>query len=328
VDGVRWGILGTGRMAGTMVDALEVVPNAQLIAVGSRTRDSARAFRRLYSIPRRLGSYEELVACSDVDVVYVATPHSSHAHDVALALSAGKAVLCEKAFTVNANEASHLIDLARTQHRFLMEAMWTRYVPAIGTLRDWIAAGTVGEIRHVFATLGWRRAFDPSHRLFDPALAGGALLDLGVYPISLFSMLLGVPEDVSGAMTPAPNGVDMQCAGTLAYPDGALASFAVSFAVDMPSDAMIVGSEGWIRIHAPLVIPDTLSRGVGKEPLETVHCPYLGNGYPHEVQEVMACLRHGKLESERMPLDESLAIMKTLDRLRGAWGLKYAADQD
>lgn len=323
---IHWGILGTGWMASTMADALAVVPDAELIAVGSRTREAAERFGRSHDVPKRFARYEDLVACPDVDVVYVATPHTSHAGDAALALNAGKPVLCEKPLTVNAREASELIDSARSRGLLLMEAMWTRYVPAVVTLREWIAAGTIGAIRHISATLGWARDMDPTHRLFDPARAGGALLDVGVYPVSFFSMLLGTPTDVAGVMTPAPTGVDLQSSGTLAYSNGAVATFAVSLAADLPNEVQIVGTDGWIGVRAPMVAPESLSRGVGREVMETVQRPLLGNGYPHEVLEVNDCLRAGKQESELMPLDESLAIMKTLDALRAPWTLKYTAD--
>jgi len=323
---IRWGVLGTGWMASTMADALAVVPDAELIAVGSRTNEAAERFGRAHGVPKRFAQYEDLVACPDVDIVYVATPHASHAGDAALALNAGKPVLCEKPLTVNAREASHLIDLAHSRSLLLMEAMWTRYVPAVVTLREWMAAGTIGAIRHVSATLGWAREVDPAHRLFDPTRAGGALLDLGVYPVSFFSMLLGTPTDIAGVMTPAPTGVDLQCAGTLTYANGAVATFAVSLAADLPNEVRIVGTDGWIRVHAPMVAPESLSRGVGREVMETVHRPLLGNGYPHEVLAVNDCLRAANLESDLMPLDESLQVMQTLDALRAPWTLKYTAD--
>lgn len=323
---IKWGILGSGGIARQMAEALQVLPDAELIAIGSRSRDKADAFGQEFNLPLRFDRYEDLVACPDVDVVYIATPHSSHARDATLALRAGKPVLCEKALTVNAREAEALIAEARAGGLFLMEAMWTRFVPAMAKLREWIATGAIGDICHVSANIGWHHPFEPESRLFNRDLAGGALLDIGVYPVSLFSMLLGAPTNVAGVMYPAPSGVDAQCAGSLAYPSGALATFAASLSSNLPCDALVVGSEGRIRIHAPIVAPEALTRGTPDGGEETIQLPHLGNGYPHEAIEVMECLRSGKRESDIMPLDESLAIMKTMDTLREPWSLRYPAD--
>jgi len=325
-DKIRWGILGTGWIAGQMAEALAVLPDAELIAIGSRLRGKAEAFGVKYDVPLRFGSYEDLAASSEVDVVYVATPHSSHAHDAALALRAGKPVLCEKPLTVNAAEADTLIACARSEGLFLMEAMWTRFVPSIVKLREWIAAEAIGDVRLLTASIGWHHAFDPQSRLFARELAGGTILDIGVYPLSLASMLFGTSIEISGVMQEAPNGVDAQCAVSLAYPDRRLATFLASFEADLPSDAFVVGTEGWIRLHPPIVAPQVVTRVTANGTEETVELPHLGNGYPHEAIEVMACLRDGKTESAVMPLDESLAIMQTLDAIRRSWGLRYPAD--
>ena len=327
MSSITWGILGTGSIARKMAEALAILPDAKLIAIGSRSRDKAEAFGQEYDVPLRFARYEDLVACSEVDVVYVATPHSSHARDAALALQAGRAVLCEKPLTVNAMEASALIAEARVNKVFLMEAMWTRFVPAVVQLREWIDAGAIGEIRFFAANIGWCQTYDPNSRLYSPSLAGGALLDIGVYSVSLTSMLLGTPSDISGVMHPAPTGVDAQCAVSLTYPGGALATFAATIQVETPREALIVGTEGWIRIHSQMTNPETLTRRSIGGTEETVQLPLLGNGYTHEAIEVMECLRSGRLESDGVPLDESLAVMRTLDAIRAQWGMRYAADE-
>ena len=326
-DVTRWGILGTGYIARKMAEALAVLPNAKLTAIGSRSHDKAEAFGREFGVPLNFASYEEVTGCADVDIVYIATPHTCHLQDASMALRAGKAELCEKPLTVNAREAGTLIAEARANNVFLMEAIWTRFVPAITKLREWIDARAIGEIRLFTADIGWRQPYDPQSRLYGRALAGGALLDIGIYPISLASTLLGAPSDISGVMQPAPTGVDAQCAVSLAYPNGALATFAATIQAVTPRQALVIGTEGWIRIHASITAPETLTlcRADGNE--ETVHLPYLGNGYTHEAIEAMECLRNGKLESEIMSLDESLSIMNTLDAIRRQWGLLYAADE-
>jgi dihydrodiol dehydrogenase / D-xylose 1-dehydrogenase (NADP) len=323
----QWGILGTGFIAHAMADALKLLPEAELTAIGSRTQKAADAFGAEYGVPYCLEGYDAVCESPDVDVVYVATPHAFHARDAKTAIDAGKAVLCEKAFTVTAREANDVIRHARSRGVFLMEAMWTRFVPAVVKLREWIAAGSIGEIRHVAANIGWARTYDPANRLFARETAGGALLDIGVYPISFFSMLLGPPGEVAGVMTPTPNGVDRQCAGSFVYPSGALATFAASFASDLPCDVRITGTEGWIHVHPPIIAPQALTRSAKTGAQETVELPYLGNGYPHEATEVNHCLAQGKTESEIMPLDETLSIMQTMDALRDRWGLRYAADE-
>lgn len=325
-DMIRWGIVGSGYIARKMAEALAILPDAKLIAIGSRSRDKAEAFGREYDVPLSFDRYEDLVACPEVDVIYVATPHTSHENDATLALQAGKAVLCEKPLTVNASEAESLIAQARAEKLFLMEAMWTRLVPAIVKLREWIDAGSIGEIRLFTANIGWRQPYDTHSRLFSPGLAGGALLDIGIYPVSLASMLLGTPSGISGVMQAAPTGVDAQCAVSLTYPSGALATFAATILAETPREALVVGTEGWIRIHPQIAHPDTLTRRSIGGTEKTVRLPLLGNGYTHEAIEVMECLRTGKLESDIMPLDESLSIMRTLDAIREQWGLHYPAD--
>jgi predicted dehydrogenase len=323
---VRWGILGTGWIADRMAEALALLPDAELIAVGSRTRQTADAFAQKHGVPRGFATYEELVACEEVDVVYVASPHAMHARDASMALRAGKPVLCEKAFTVNAREAAEIIALARAERLFLMEAMWTRFVPAVVALREWIATGAIGEIRLVSGSLAGHRPYDPEHRLYKRELAGGALLDVGIYPLSFFFMLLGEPLQTVGHMVPAPNGVDVQCVVSLAWPSGALGNFVASFEAGLPNEVHIAGTEGWIRVHAEITNPPALTRRTLDGTEETVDFPMIGNGYTHEAIEVMRCLREGKLESDIMPLDESLSIMKTLDSIREPWGLGYPAD--
>ena len=326
MEAIRWGIVGSGWIAREFAKALALVPDATLMAIGSRTQDRAEAFGEEFDIPLRFGSYQDLVECPDIDVVYIATPHTSHLADASQALRAGKPVLCEKPLTVNVREAQALVALAREQGLFFMEAMWTRFVPAVLKLREWMAAGVIGEPRFLSANIGWNHPYDEQSRLFNPKLAGGALLDIGIYPVSLASMLLGTPSAISGVMHPASTGVDMQCSVSLVHPSGALANFVATLRADPPRDAVIAGSEGWIRIHPLLNEPETLSRGTGGTIEETIHLPHIGNGYAHEAIEVMACLRDGKLESDIMPLDESLTIMQTLDDIRAQWGLQYAAD--
>ena len=323
----RWGILGPGRIAHQFAADLQLLPEAELVAVGSRSRENAEAFGAQYHIPHRHASYEALAADPEVEIIYVATPHIFHYRDSLLCLQHGKAVLCEKAFTINAREAEQLIAFARREKLFLMEAMWTRFQPALIKLRELLAAGTIGEQRMLRGELAFRAPFDPSGRLFDPALGGGALLDLGIYPLALAAMIFGAaPTDIRGVAHIGATGVDEQCAFMLQYPEGQLASLFAAVRTAAPGGAVLLGSEGRIEIHGPLYRPESLTViPEGREP-QIFPTPYGGHGYLYEAREVMHCLAAGKTESETMPLDESLALMRIMDTLRRQWNLRYPTE--
>ncbi|MBN1261314.1 MAG: Gfo/Idh/MocA family oxidoreductase [Anaerolineae bacterium] len=354
---IRWGILGTGSIAHAFAHALSILPDAGLVAVGSRSQAAADRFGATFHIPNRHASYAALAADPEVDVIYIATPHVLHKENCLLCLEAGKAVLCEKPFTLNAREAAEVIAVAHERQLFVMEAMWTRFLPAIAKVRQWIAEDAIGEVRAVIADFGFRAPFDPESRLFAPELGGGALLDVGVYGISLASMLLGTPENVACVACLGETGVDEQIAATLAYAEGRLATVFAAVRTTSPIEATIMGTEGRIRIHSPFYRPEYLSltqrrqqplvsripsrikrlgfalgldkvwRRLNARPSRPIHVPFQGNGYQYQAEEVMRCMRAGKLESDVMPLDESLAIMSTMDRLREQLGLVYPAEQ-
>jgi len=322
-DAIHWGILGTGAIAKKFATALQSLPEARLVAVGSRTKVKADEFGAEYKVPHRHGSYESLVNDAEADAVYVATPHSCHKENALAALTAGKPVLVEKPFTINAIEAESVIKLARTKKLLLMEAMWTRYLPLYAKLRQMLAEGVIGEVRMLTSDFGFKARPDSNRRLFEPALGGGALLDVGVYSVSLASMILGSPSQVTGAAQLGPTGVDEQSAMVLTHRDGQLAVLWCAITVDTPQEASLMGTNGRIRIHAPFwkATTMTLTRQGRKE--EELGLPFTGNGYQCEAAEFMSCLRADKLESAVMPLAETVAIMKTLDTLRAQWGLKY-----
>jgi dihydrodiol dehydrogenase / D-xylose 1-dehydrogenase (NADP) len=323
-DKVRWGILGTGNIAKQLARGLAVLPDAELLAVGSRSQESADGFGEQFDVERRYASYADLVSDPDVEVVYVATPHSLHRESSLLCLRAGKAVLCEKPFAINATEAREVVAMARERHLFLMEAMWTRFLPVLGRVRELLTDGVIGDVRMVTADFGFRAPFNPQGRLFNPELGGGGLLDVGIYPVSLASMVFGSrPARVSSMAHLGETGVDEQAAMILGYEQGQLAILSSAVRTHTPQEAFLVGTEGWIRVHTPWWKPAALTVSVEGQEDRTETLPFEGNGYNYEAAEVMACLRAGKLESDVMPLDETLAIMETLDRIRGQWGLRY-----
>jgi predicted dehydrogenase len=316
---IRWGILGTGEIARAFTEDLTLLGDHVVTAVGSRAQDTARAFASSYGIKHAHGSYEALAADDDVDVIYVATPHSGHFAAARLSLLAGRAVLVEKPFTTSAAEAEELATLAAQHRLFAMEAMWTRFNPMIRRISDLVTAGAIGEITCIQADFTIAQAYDPAHRLWNPDLAGGALLDLGVYPISLASMLLGTPELVDALATPAPTGVDADTAVIARYPGGAVGLYHCGLRASSPPTATITGTGGRITIDPPFFRPTgyTIHRPDAEPQREST--TLTGHGYTYQAAEVARCLRAGLTESPLMPLAETIAIMRTLDSARAAF---------
>ena len=322
---VRWGILGPGGIAHKFADALKAIPDAEIVAVGSRDLQRANTFADTFDVPHRHGNYVELANNCEVDVVYVATPHPFHKACAMLCLAAGKAVLCEKPFTVDADQAEALIACAREHKRFLMEAMWTRFIPVIVKVREWLAEGVIGEPRMLTADFGNRvplTAENMKGRLFALELAGGAMLDIGVYTVSLASMVFGVPTQITSLADIGETGVDEQAAVLLSYDAGEIASLSCAITTRTSQDARIFGTKGAIHIPNFSRATSATLEVLGKDPLQ-IEIPFTANGFEYQVLEVINCLRAGKLESDVMPLDESLSIIKTMDTVREQWGLKY-----
>jgi dihydrodiol dehydrogenase / D-xylose 1-dehydrogenase (NADP) len=322
-DKIRWGILSTGWIANKFAQGLSVLPDAEIVAVGSRAQATADAFGDKFGVPHRHASYEALAADPDVDVIYIGTPHPFHKENSLLCLQAGKPVLCEKPFTINASEAEEVIALAREKGLFLMEAMWSRYIPIIVKLRDLLAEGAIGEVRALTADLGFRREVDPQSRLFNPELGGGALLDVGIYPISFASMALGTPSRIASLAHLGETGVDELAGIVLGYDEGQLAILHTALQTNTAVEATVMGTRGRMRVHSPWFYGTTLTLSHEEHEDKVISLPYEGNGYNFEAAEVMHCLREGKRESDAMPLDETLAIMQTLDAIRAQWGFKY-----
>ncbi len=322
-DTLRWGIVGTGNISSRFAEGLQALPTVKLVAVGSRSQSSADRFGDKYNVANRHASYEALAADPEVDAIYIGTPHNLHLENMLQGLSNGKAVLCEKPFTINAAQAKQAIDLARARNVFLMEAMWTRFMPLFVELRRLLAEGVVGEVRMISADFAFRTGFNPTSRAFDPNLGGGGLLDVGVYPINLASMVLGTPDRIVSLAELGETGVDEQAAMVLGYPGGQLALLSTGIRTRSPHEAVIMGTDAIIRLPARWWYPTTLIIDRPTQQPETIEVPYEGNGYNYEADEVHRCLLAGKTESDIMPLDETLAIMETMDTIRSQWGLKY-----
>lgn len=317
---VGWGILGAGGIATRFVSDLVKLPDARLVAVGSRSQDRAGEFASRHGVERAYGSYTELAEDEDVDVVYVATPHPFHQPHTLLCLDHGKAVLCEKPMGVNAGQVRDMVARARANDLFLMEAMWTRTLPVIQQVRKWIDQGRIGRVRMLTADFGFRTGWNPDGRLLNPVLAGGALLDVGVYVLAMASMVFdGNPVAVHALAHIGETGVDEQTAMVLSYEDGALALLSCAIRTGTPQQARIDGTDGsidipdfWHATRATLAVR-------GEAPIEHTG----DSGYHYEAAEVMACLRAGKKESDLVPLDESIAIAAIMDQMREQIGLVY-----
>jgi predicted dehydrogenase len=320
---IRWGILGTGWIANEFAQGLAQLPDADLVAVGSRSRDSAQRFAEQYGIPHRHASYQALVNDADLDVIYVATPNPLHKEHVLLCLESGKAVLCEKPFALNAREAEAMVQVAREKKLYLMEAMWSRFFPLMAKVRSLLAEGAIGDVQMLVVDLSIHVDFDPADRRYDLGLGGGALLDLGVYLVSFASMIMGPPAKIVSLAHLGATGVDEQAGIVLQYDRGQVSTLYTSIRADSPVEAILMGTKGQIRLHPWWIRPDKMTFNIdGQEPA-TIEMPFEGNGYQFEAAEVMDCLRASQLESDLMPLDETLSIMRTLDALRADWGLEY-----
>ncbi|MFI2409767.1 Gfo/Idh/MocA family protein [Streptomyces sp. NPDC018947] len=327
---VRWGILSTGAMAATFTADLVDLPDAEVVAVASRTKASAKEFAERFGIPRAYGDWESLARDEDVDVVYVATPHAAHRAAAGLCLAAGRNVLCEKPFTLNAREAGELVALARERGSFLMEAMWMYCNPLVRRMRALVEDGAIGEVRSVQADFGLAGPFPPAHRLRDPAQGGGALLDLGVYPVSFAQLLLGEPSDVTARAVLSDEGVDLQTGALLSYESGALASVHCSIIGGTPNSASVTGSRGRIDVPDGFFSPDRfVLHREGAAPEEFLADPADGPraSLRHEAREVMRALRAGESGSPLVPLDGTLAVMRTLDAIRDRVGVRYPGEE-
>ncbi|TKV27483.1 Gfo/Idh/MocA family oxidoreductase [Arthrobacter sp. NamB2] len=331
---IRWGVVATGSIAARVVHDLALLDDAVLQAVSSRTEASARAFGLRFGFASAYfdgeGStgYERLLADPAVDVVYIATPHAQH-HAVALAaLAAGKHVLCEKPLAMDAGQAAELAVLAAERGLFLMEAVWTRFLPSFRRASTILRSGEIGQPRWLQADLGFAPPFDPASRTWDPAAGGGALLNLAVYPLTWALAALGKPSSVSAQGLLTPEGIDLQNALTLSYSSGAHAQLTTSIGAHCPSVVTISGTDGWLRSSGPLFNPGELVIQPRQGTLRTERFEVFGNGFSYELREVTRCLQEGLTESPFMTPSESVRMMELLDEARRQMGLRYPSDSD
>jgi predicted dehydrogenase len=320
IDTIGWGILGPGTIATKFATDLQNLPDARLVAVGSRAQERAESFASQFDIDSAYGSYEALVEDPAVDVVYVATPHPYHREHTLLCLRHGKAVLCEKPLGVSERDVRAMILQARKENLFMMEAMWTRFLPVWETVRGWLSERRIGDVRQVQCDFGFRTAWNPEGRLLNPDMAGGALLDVGVYCVAVALMVYGgAPLQVQATAHLGETGVDEQTAMLLAYRDGAMAMLSCAIRTATPQTAFLIGTEGIITVPDFWHATEAMLERDDQEPVIA-----RGKvGYHFEAREVMECLRQGHTESDVMPWQDSVHIARTMDRVRSAIGLEY-----
>ena len=323
---IRWGILGCGKIARKFASDLKLVKDASLVAVASTDDRRAKEFSKTFNAEIAFNSYEALVNSDKVDVIYIATPHGFHHEHALLCLNHKKAVLCEKALALNSMQVKEMIEVSRANKVFLMEAFWTKFLPQYQKVSELINHGDIGKLKLIQADFGFRAEEPTPQRLYDPKLGGGALLDIGIYPVFLAISLLGRPEDVEAVMSPYPSGVDEQISAVLRF-DGALAITSATFAAHTPVEATIVGTEGYIRMtnrfHNAIANVEVVN-SKGARPVSVSKED--GFGYQFEARHVGECLRKNLIESPVMSHSDSLLLMETMDRIRAKCGIRYDVD--
>lgn len=325
---LRWGILGAGGIAATVGADIAASDGSVLAAVGARDGGRSAAFADLHGVARSYGSYRELVEDPDLDVIYIATTHAQHHEHAMLALEAGKPVLVEKAFTLNARQAREVVATARARRLFCMEAMWMRFNPLIVEAQRLVASGRIGDVVNVRADLSRQFTYRADHRLFDLGAGGGALLDLGVYPLTFAWLFLGRPDTVQATGVLSPTGSDASTAVQWGYRSGQVAQLHTSAMVESPLGGLVIGTQGWIRVETAVHRPTAIIIHARDGEEVVIAGDLSGNGYGLQVAEVQRCLRAGKLESPVVPLDDTVAILETIDEARRQIGVRYPADEE
>ena len=333
---VRWGILGPGKIALSFAEDFQYSKGGVLQAVASRDIHRAEEFTQKFRIPFAYGSYEQLIQSEEVDVIYIATPHSTHFELTRMCLLAGKSVLCEKPLTLNARQATQLFKIAKTQNCFLMEALWSKFNPTIRQLYQIIAAGEIGEVKRISSNFGFVADPDPASRLRNPSLAGGALLDIGIYALLLPHLLWGKPEKIESQVNLSDQGVDSQEQIIMSWSDGRMAVAEASLDCCYPNKAVISGTLGYIELPEQFFCSKfmTLTRACHEEASKEDRQPVLiennfpGMGYQFEVNEVNQCLAGNKIQSDIHSWSETLALSETMDQLRLQWGISYPGEID
>lgn len=323
---LRWGIISTGIIANQMAEAIKDVPGSEIWGVGSRNLSTAKSFADKYDIKNALAPYSELIRSPEVDIIYIGVPHPFHFELIMECLKNGKHVLCEKPFTLNANETRECMDLAQKKKLFLMEALWSRFFPVYAEVKKIVGNGTLGKINQITGDFMVERAFEPQHRLFNLELGGGALLDIGVYLLSAAQFFFGKPNLVTGTVKYCETGADLLDNLILRYNDDIYASLVCGFTGYKPQEFTISGTDGYCKISNPFYHPASFVHGTLKEE-KTYQYPIKGNGYVYMIEAVQQSVLKGETENLIMPLEETLYQMETMDELRRKWNFYYPGEK-
>jgi predicted dehydrogenase len=320
---VKFGIIGLGKVAHKFAHDLALVDGCVLQAVGSRNLKKARKFATEHQATQFYSSYEEVAADPEIAIIYIATPHVFHFENTMMCLHAGKAVICEKPFAMNLEEVEIMIQTAKDKNLFLMEALWTRFIPSTLKVIELMEQNTIGKIHSIQANFGYVATTDPASRLIARELGGGSLLDIGIYPIFISLLLLGTPVETASIAQLSKTGIDQHCAMLMKFKNGATAILESTFLTMTSNEAALYGSKGKITMQAPFHHTEKIVVEInGTEPYQ-IASPMIGNGYAHEIEEVKNCLIAGKIESDKMSFINSLELIKTLDLIRSQVNLTY-----
>lgn len=319
---IKWGILGLGKIAHKFASDLQLSPDAIVQGVASRSITKARHFAKEYEARRLYGSYRDLIEDPEIDIIYIATPHTFHYEHTMNCLQHNKAVLCEKPIGVNKTEVEAMIQEAHRRRVFLMEGLWTHFIPITRQLIELLQNKAIGDILSVKADFGFQAKYDVNQRLYNKELGGGSLLDLGIYPLYMSYLALGQPTSVKALAHLAKTGVDSSCAVLLGHQNGALANLESTFEAETGNEAHFYGTKGWLKVHPPFHHSQQITMESGGK-ISVFKKPYQGHGYLHEIEEVQDCLLKGATQSAKLPLQTSLDLITTIDRVKDEIGLKY-----
>lgn len=322
----NWGIMGPGFIANKVMPSFPMAERAKVLAVGSNTQGKARAFAGKWRIERFYENYEALVCDPDIDIIYITTPNAFHLDNAKLAMKHGKNVLCEKPFALNEKSALEMKACAEENHVFLMEAMWTRFIPAVMKVKELVGQGIIGEVHHIVSDFSYDYPYDPDYHLYNTEAGGGTLMDGGIYPLSFAGYIYGdCPKEYFGYAN-LKNGVDVRDSVILRFPQGQMASFICGADTASPWNCVVYGSKGCIRIPSFFAAAEFEMENYVTGEKQCWRMPYEGLGYQYQISEVMNCIDRGKRESSIMPLKESVDYMKIMDELRKSWGVIYPGD--
>jgi len=320
---VTWGIIGLGNIAHKFASDLQLSQDSILHGVASRDLKKANIFAEKFGATKAFGSYEDLAKDPEIDIIYIATPHAMHYENTMMCLENGKSVLCEKPLGLDAAQAKAMIKKAEEKNLFLMEGLWTRFIPATEKLLDLLAANTIGELLFVRADFGFKPLENPESRIFNKNLGGGSLLDIGIYPIYISMLTLGLPSEINATARLNETGIDTFCAMLFDYENGSKAILESTLEASTPTEATIYGTKGFIKLYAPFHHTQKLTLHVYGEIEQEFNLPIIGEGYLHEIEEVITCLRNGQTQSSKHPHRFSLELSNLLDRVKEKIGLSY-----